>query len=325
MVITQHGDLDVLAYQDYPDPVPGAQDLLVRVHATSLNPVDCKVRRASRVPRQFPLILGYDVSGTVVAVGDRVSGFKVGDEVYASPSLMRNGANAEYVTVDSRSAALKPATLDHASAAVLPLVSLTAWEALDLRANLQPGQTVLIHAGAGGVGHIAIQLAKLRGCFVITTAGREESIQFCRDHLHADVVIDYRHEDFAAKVMDITSGKGCPTILDTVGDDVFLKSLDCVAINGQIVTILPTATNLISEKLFLKNVTLHYEFMGVPTVYNLNPERQGTILSALGNLVDAGLIAPRISRRMQLFESLAEGHRLQETGHTLGKISVMVR
>ncbi|NER83645.1 MAG: zinc-binding dehydrogenase [Leptolyngbya sp. SIO1D8] len=147
----------------------------------------------------------------------------------------------------------------------------------------------------------------------------------CRDQLHADVVIDYRHEDFADRIMDLTSGKGCPTILDTVGDDVFIKSLDCVAINGQIVTILPTATDLIGEKLFLKNVTLHYEFMGVPTVYNLNPERQGKLLSALGNLVDAGLLRPHISRTVSLFEKIAEGHRLQETRHTIGKISVTVR
>jgi NADPH2:quinone reductase len=135
MVITQHGGIDVFDCQEVPKPTLQDFDLLVQVQATSVNPVDCKVRRGSRLPRQFPLILGYDVSGTVVAMGDRVAGFKIGDEVYASPSVMRAGANAEWVAIDSRSAALKPPSLSHTEAAVLPLVSLTAWEALYERLN----------------------------------------------------------------------------------------------------------------------------------------------------------------------------------------------
>lgn len=322
MVITRHGGLEVFDCQEVPEPTLQAFDLLVQVQATSVNPVDCKVRQGSRLPRQFPLILGYDVSGTVVAMGDRVAGFNIGDEVYASPSVMRAGANAERVAVDSRSAALKPPSLSHPEAAVLPLVSLTAWEALYERLNLHPGQVVLIHAGAGGVGHMAIQLAKLRGCSVITTAGREESIRFCQQNLKADWVIHYRQEDFVTQVMEITEGRGCSAIFDTVGDEVFTRSLDCIDVNGQIVTILPTATNAIAEKLFLKNATLHYEFMGVPTAYNLQPERQGKILSALRNLVEAGLIRPHVSHTVKLFENLPQGHQLQETGHTLGKIAV---
>ena len=135
------------------------------------------------------------------------------------------------------------ASVDHVTAAVLPLVSQTAWEALHLRARIHPGQTVLIHAGAGGVGHIAVQLAKLHGCRVITTAGRPESIAFCRDVLRADEVIDYRaHERRRARESDMTDGKGLPVVFDTVGGDVFLQSIDCAAVNGQVVTILGANT-----------------------------------------------------------------------------------
>jgi len=324
MVITGHGGPEVFAYQEHPDPTLGDYDLLVQVQATSVNPVDCKVRQGSRFQRTFPLILGYDVSGTVVALGERVQGFQIGDAVYASPNLMRPGANAEYVAIDSRSAAHKPTSLDHTSAAVLPLVSLTAWEALYRRADLQPGQMVLIHAGAGGVGHIAIQLAKLRGCQVITTAGRDESLHFCRHSLNADRVINYRQDNFVEVVMEMTAGQGCPVIFDTVGDDVFVQSLECIAVEGQLVTILPTKTDRIADHLFLKSVTLHYEFMGIPTIHGRQPQRQGQILSALSRLVDSGLVTPHVSQTVSLFEQLPQAHQLQETGHTIGKIAVQV-
>ncbi len=324
MVINGHGGVEVFFLQDYPDPTLGDYDILVYVHATSINPVDCRVRRASKVPRKFPLILGYDVSGTVVELGEKVVNFKVGDEVHASPNVFRDGANAEYVAIDCRSASRKPKNLDHASSAVLPLVALTAWEALHTRAKIRPGETVLIHAGASGVGHIAIQLAKLHGCRVITTAGREESIPFCREILKADEVINYQTTDFSQHILEITDEKGCEFILDTIGGEVFEKSMDCISINGQIVTIVPADTATIAQKLFLKNATLHYEFMGVPTAYNINPESQGKILNTLRNLLQAELLTPHIMHRINWLE-LPEGHQLQETGHVMGKIAVMVK
>src|SRR5204862_1663588 len=138
------------------------EDLLIEVHAAGVNPVDFKIRRgAFREGRVLPFIPGYDVSGLVREMGSAVRGFEIGDAVYASPSIIRNGANAEYVCVDARTAAHKPTSLDPIQSAALPLVALTAWEALLLRAQMQNGETVLIHAGGGGVGHIAIQLAKL--------------------------------------------------------------------------------------------------------------------------------------------------------------------
>jgi NADPH:quinone reductase len=323
-VIHAFGGPEVLKIEERPEPVLRETDVLVEVHATSVNPVDTKVRASSSAPRALPLILGYDVSGVVVRCGSRATQWKPGDEIFAAPNLFRDGANAEYVAIDGRSAARKPASVDHATAASLPLVSQTAWEALHLRARISPGQTVLIHAGAGGVGHIAVQLAKLHGCRVITTAGREDSIAFCRDVLKADEVIDYQRENFADRVRDLTQGKGVPVVVDTVGGEVFAKSLDCAAINAQVVTILGSNTGDRSRGLLYRNISIHYEFMGVPTAHEIEPERPGQILSGISQLVDAGLLRPHVSERVPL-ERIADAHRQIETGRTIGKVVVLVR
>jgi NADPH2:quinone reductase len=324
MVIHSFGGPDVLQLEERPEPALRDTDVLVEVHAASINPVDTKVRQSTSVPRPLPLILGYDVSGVVVRCGARATQWKPGDEIIAAPNLFRDGSNAEYVALDARSAARKPAALDHIAAAALPLVSQTAWEALHLRARIQTGQTVLIHAGAGGVGHIAVQLARLHGCRVITTASREESLAFCRDTLEADEVIDYKRVDFVERVKELTGGKGVPVILDTVGGEVFSKSLDCAAVNGQVVTILGSNTGDRSRGLLYRNISIHYEFMGIPTAHEIEPERPGQILTGIGNLVQAGLLRPHVSVRVPL-EKLADGHRHVETGRTIGKVAVTVR
>jgi NADPH2:quinone reductase len=324
MVVTQFGGPEVLRLQDVPQPTPGEHDLLVEVHAAALNPVDFKIRKgAFREGRSLPFILGYDVSGVVRAVGPAARGFAVGDAVYASPSLVRDGANAEFVCIDARTAAPKPASLDHGQAAALPLVTLTAWEALLLRARIQTGEMVLIHAGGGGVGHVAIQLAKLHGCRVLTTANAPESIDLCR-RAGADVVINYRQEDFVERVRLETNGRGCPVVFDTVGGATFDRSLDCVAVNGRLITIVGTPSDQIPQKLFRKNATLYFEFMGAPTVYGVRPESQGEILRAAAKLVDAGQLKPHVSRVFDL-EELPEAHRLQEAGHATGKLVVRLR
>jgi NADPH:quinone reductase len=324
MVIHSFGGPDVLQLEERPEPVLRDTDVLVEVHAASVNPVDTKVRQSTSVPRPLPLILGYDVSGVVVRCGARATQWKPGDEIIAAPNLFRDGSNAEYVALDARSAARKPTGLDHVAAAALPLVSQTAWEALHLRARIQTGQTVLIHAGAGGVGHIAVQLARLHGCRVITTASRAESIAFCRDTLKADEVIDYKRVDFVERVKELTGGKGVPVVLDTVGGEVFSKSLDCAAVNGQVVTILGSNTGDRSRGLLYRNISVHYEFMGVPTAHEIEPERPGQILTGIANLVQAGLLRPHVSIRVPL-EKLADGHRQVETGRTIGKVAVIVR
>ncbi len=323
MVIREHGGPDVLQMEERPEPELRDTDVLLEVHATSVNPVDTKVRQRSG-NREFPITLGYDVSGVVVSCGRGAPMWQPGDELFASPNLFRNGANAEFVAIDARSAARKPRSVDHVIAAVLPLVSLTAWEALHLRARIHPGQTVLIHAGAGGVGHIAVQLAKLHGCRVVTTAGRAESIEFCRDVLRADEVIDYRSTNVVERVKEMTSGKGLPVVFDTVGGDVFLQSIDCAAVNGQVVTILGANTADRGQSLLYRNVTIHYEFMGIPSAHEIEPERPGQILAGIARLVDAGVLHPTVNHVFPL-ERVAEGHRQVETSRTVGKVAIAVR
>jgi NADPH2:quinone reductase len=225
--------------------------------------------------------------------------------------------------VDARTAAHKPASLDHIQSAALPLVTITAWEALLVRARIQPGETVLIHAGGGGVGHIAIQLAKLHNCRVLTTASRDESIKLCHG-LGAATVINHAEEDFVLSVQRETDGRGCPIVFDAVGGETFDRSLDCVAVDGRLITAVGTNSPEIARKLFRKNATLYFEFMGTPTVHGVRLESQGEILRSVAKLVDEGRLKPHVSRVFAL-EELAEAHRLQESGHVTGKLVVQVK
>ena len=290
IVLREHGGPEVLKLGEQPQPLPGRNQLLVEVHATSVNPVDTKIRRGGGVARPFPIVLGYDASGIVRSCGPDVTGWRPGDAIFGCPNLFGPGANAEHVLLDARASAPKPSSVDHATAAALPLVSLTAWESLHERAHIQPGQTVLIHGGAGGVGHVAIQLARLHGCRVITTAGRPESIAFCRDVLGADEVVDYNRADFVAAVKELTGGRGVDVVLDSVGGDTFQRSVDCVAPCGQMVTIVGASPGDRAATFLYRSITLHYEFMGA---------------------------------RLPLTE-VADGHRLIETGRTIGKVVVLV-
>lgn len=324
MAVTKFGGLEVLRLCNLDEPVPGPRDLLIEVYCAALNPIDFKIRRgAFREGRSLPFIPGYDVSGVVRNKGPEALDFAIGDEVYASPSLLRDGAHAALVCVDSRTVSLKPRTLDHRRAAALPLVTLTSWEALYERAQIRTGETLLIHAGGGGVGHIAIQLAKLRGCRVLATASRRETLQLCHS-LGADLVINYIKEDFVERVKAETDGHGCDVIFDPVGGEVFDRSAECLAVNGRLVTCVGTGSIDAMRHLFVQNATVHFEFMGAPTVYGIHPEKQGEILCEVAQLVDRGKLEVHVSRAIGL-EDVAEGHRVLETQHSIGKIVVQIR
>ncbi len=324
LVVPEFGSAEVLELREIPTPTPETHDLLIEVHAGGLNPVDFKVRRGAFAKgRALPIILGFDVSGVVRGMGEGVTGFRVGDEVYASPSLRRNGANADFVCVDAGSAALKPKRLDHVQAAALPLVTLTAWEALLERARIRKEEAILIHAGGGGVGHVAIQLAKLQGCRVFTTASQPGAIELCGS-LGADLVINYRETDFVQRVKEETAGRGCPVVFDTVGDETFDRSLDCLAPDGRMITCVGTPSAMISQKLFRLNATVNFELMGATDLYGVRPGSHGQILRAAAALADEGKLKPHVNRVLSL-EEVPEGHRLLETGHTIGKIVVKVR
>jgi len=323
MAATAYGDPSVLQWQDVVKPRPGPRDLLVEPRAASVNPVDCKVRDGS-IPQQrdFPLVLGFDVSGIVREIGAEVEGFKAGDEIYASPALNRDGANAPYVLVDERTASPKPASLDHTRAATLPLASLTAWEALFSHARLHHAQTVLIHAGAGGVGHIAIQLAKDQGCRVLTTAGSDESMQLCQRH-GADVVINYKQENVTQRVQAETDQQGCAVVFETVGGENLNTSIECTGVYGRLVSILGAPQSTPVSDLFIKSASLHFEFMGAAAMFQIPSamEQQGEILRTVAEYVEAGKLEPHLSATYPLAD-LAQAHKQQETGHTHGKLAI---
>jgi len=326
MLVTAFGSPDVIQPGEIPVPQPRPMDLLIEVHAAAMNPVEWKIRKgAFREGRLLPFVPTYDMSGRVAAIGPDAGslGFKTGDEIYAMGSILRNGAAADFVCVDARTVAPKPRSLDYMHAAAMPLATLTAWEALYDRAAICAGETVLIHGGGGGVGHLAIQLARRRGCRVLTTASRPETIHLCRK-LGACAVIDYSKQDVAAAVKELTAGRGCPVIFDTVGGATLEQSPGSLAIGGRLVTIVGTPITTGSKDLFLKGATVHYQFVSGVHLHGLDPSHQGDILRQAADMVNAGELMPHIGRVFPLGE-LADAHRLAETTHVTGKIVIRVR
>ncbi len=322
MGINEHGGPEAIEPVDIRDPVIGEYDLLVKVKFSSVNPVDCLVRKGVSANREFPIVMGYDVSGIVEGMGSKVSGFVRGDRVAASPHLFKQGANAEYVAVDSRTTCIIPESVSMEDAGVIPLVGLTAYESLHERAEIKESDVILIHAGAGGVGHVALQLARATGCRIITTASREESMGLCRN-LGADEVINYKENDFAQRVNEITEGKGCDAIFDFVGEDVLNKSLDCTAVNCRVVTITPSRITAPGIGMLFKNITVHYEFMGIPTVYGIDINSQGQQLGRIMSMLSEGSLKPVISKTITL-DRLSEAHSIIESGHSTGKVLISV-
>lgn len=304
---------------DVPEPVVGARDVLVRVEAAGLNPLDEKIRAGEFkqvLSYKLPLIPGNDVAGTVVRVGASVRGFKPGDEVYARPGQDRIGTFAERIAVAEGDLALKPASIGMQEAGSLPLVALTAWQALVERGGVRPGQNVLIHAGAGGVGSIAIQLAKHLGASVATTASGSNA-DFVRE-LGADTVIDYRTQDFEQRLA------GYDLVLDSLGGENLEKSLRVLGPGGRAIGIagppdpafareaglnplLRLAIAGLSAKIRrqAKKLGVTYEFLFV--------RASGDQLSQITALVDQGVLRPVVGRVFgfgqtpQALQSLSQG------------------
>ncbi|MEU8944456.1 NADP-dependent oxidoreductase [Streptomyces sp. NPDC048489] len=300
------GDPGVLKEVERERPVPGPSEVLVRVRAAGVNPTDWKHRATGGFLGRPPFVLGWDVSGVVEAVGVGVTVHAPGDEVFGMlPYPFGHGSHAEYVTAPARSFAPKPAGLDHTEAGALPLVSLTAWQALVDTADVQPGQRVLIHAAAGGVGHVAVQIAKARGAYVIGTAsaGKHDYLR----KLGADELIDYRETDFTEAVRDVD------VVLDTIGDDNTFRSLRVLREGGIVVSILPIGP----EELYEEAARL-----GVRAARMLVEADQAS-MRAVADLVDRGLLRPTIAGTFPLANA-AEAHALGETGRTVGKLVLVV-
>ncbi len=322
------GSADVLHYGDIATPNDcGENQVLVRIKAIGINPIDCKLRAApERFPVTFPIIPGCDGAGIVEAVGTQVSHFKSDDEVYFSqPGFKgRQGTYAEYTLVDASLLALKPRTLSFEQAAAAPLVFITAWEALHDRARIMHDQIVLIHAGAGGVGHAAIQLAKQAGARVITTVSNEEKAAFVKQ-LGADLIINYRTQDVIAEVMRWTDSNGIDIAFDTVGPAVLQSCFRCVKPYGDVVTILQATTDTDWSEARKRNVRFSHELMLSPVLLELEQakQHQGEILKQCAALFDDNKLTVSIARTFPLSEA-ATAQRFLEHNHPAGKVILAV-
>ncbi len=323
------GAPEVLQYRPGAIPVIAhATEVKIALHAAGINPIDTKVRaRGLFFPSTGPAILGCDGAGEVVEVGKKVSRFKPGDAVYfCHGGLGREPGNyAEYTVIDETLLSHKPAALGYVHSAALPLVVITAWEAFHQRARIQAGQTVLVHAGAGGVGHIAIQLAKLAGCRVLTTVSDANKAAFVRG-LGADEVIEYTQNNFVEQVLALTQGKGADMVFDTVGGETFRQSIAAVAHYGDLVTLLDPGNGVDWKEARTRNLRIGFELMLTPMMRDLPLDRQRhvRILEECAQLVDAGKLHVHVSHVLPL-EQAAEAHRLIEAGHTQGKIVLSVQ
>lgn len=304
VVLDRYGDADVLSVQRRPIPEPLPTEVRVRVAAAGVNPVDWKTRTGAgmaAVLGEPPVVLGWDVSGVVDAVGRGVTRFAVGDPVFGMPWFPRQaGAYAEYVTAPSRHFAARPEELDEVGAAALPLAGLTAWQALVDTARLQAGQRVLIHAAAGGVGHLAVQIAKSRGAYVIGTASPARHRML--GELGLDEVINYQGTAFEQVVEPVD------LVLDLVGGEVATRSLEALRPGGLLLSVAGPASDTaeLAADRGLRAVAILVE-----------PDGDG--LERLTELVRAKRLRPLVERTLPL-ERAAEAHRLSEAGHTAGKI-----
>ncbi|WP_421867520.1 zinc-dependent alcohol dehydrogenase family protein [Pararhizobium sp.] len=315
MILHSFGGPEAFKLRDVPTPVPHAGQVLVRVHATSINPLDYQVRRGDyRDLVPLPAITGHDVSGVVEAVGPGVTMFSPGDEVWYTPQIFDGpGSYAEYHVANENIIGRKPSALSHLEAASLSLVGGTAWEALVVRAALRVGESILIHGGAGGVGHVAIQLAKAIGANVFTTA-REDNFAFVRS-MGADVVIDYRNEDYVDVIMRETGGRGVDVVFDTIGGNTLARSPDALAQLGRVVTIVDISEPQNVVQAWGKNASYHFVF---------TRQNRGK-LDELSALVERGQLRPHVGAVYPLADIPLAHARLEAPNNGLrGKIAIAV-
>jgi len=318
--LTRHGEPEeVLELADVPRPVPGPGQLLVRVHAASANFSDVLMCRGTyQIHMELPFTLGVEVSGEVEQAGPDVTSFCPGDRVLGDTALPHGGF-AEYALMDASAAMPAPAALDDAEAASFYIAYQTGWLGLHRRARLAAGETLLVHAAAGGVGSAAIQLGKAAGARVIGVVGGPEKAALARE-LGADVVVDRRTEDFVAVVKEVTGGRGADVVFDPVGGDSFYRSTKCIAFEGRIVVVGFASGDIPSAALnhaLVKNYSIlglqgrTYRFLDIESIRDHHAE--------LTKLVAAGLIRPLVSERLSL-DDVPDGLRRLGAGTTAGRL-----
>jgi NADPH2:quinone reductase len=319
--------LEVLRLKKTSDPSIGNPgEILARIKAAAVNPIDAKQRKRGTVFKaEPPLILGCDCAGVVQETGSGVKKFRVGEEVFFMHGGIGRepGTYAECMVIDERFAARKPEGASFEEAGAAPLPFITAWESLFERGGLEEGQTVLIHGGAGGVGHIAVQLAAQKGTRVCTTVSNQEKKDFVTG-LGAERAILYKDEEFVEAVLDWTDGKGVDLALEMVGGETFFKTFSCVKMYGRLVTLLAPKGESWGEAR-MRNISLGFTVVLSPMFYGISDlkEHHAALLETCAKMMDNGTLRIHVSRTFPL-EKAAEAHRVVEEGHTKGKIVLTV-
>ena len=326
MILKRFGDSDGFEAAEIEKPEVKAGHLLVKIAATSVNPIDMKIRTIGEdlapVSPALPAVLGMDFAGTVEAVGEGVTGFSVGDEVYGCAGGLADlqGALAEYMVADARLVAHKPKTISMKESAALPLVGITAYEGLARVGEIQ-GQKILVHGGSGGVGHVALQLANYFGADVYSTGGSDEKLELI-ERLGA-TPINYKNEKVADYVEKYTGGAGFDIVYDSAGGANLTNSFEAARLNGQIVTTVSVVELDLSPAHF-KGLSIHVVFMLIPMLHDSQREKHGKILKKITDIVDAGSLKPVLDEQSFGLEDVGKAHDRLTSGQAMGKIVITI-
>ena len=323
MIISQYGENANFEVRQVANPVLGSLQVMVKIAASSVNTVDTMIRKMGKdlpLSPDAPAILGMDFAGTIEEVGSEVTDYKVGDEVYGCAGGLADlpGTLAEYIGADSRLIAPKPKNLSMREAAALPLVAITAYEGL-MRAGIKKNQKVLVHGGSGGVGHVALQLAKHFGADVYSTGGGEKQMKLI-ERLGA-TAINYKTETVEEYVEKHTEGKGFDVVYDSVGGDNLINSFNAAALNGQIATTVSLCELDLSLAHF-KGLSLHVVFMLIPMLHNYKREDHGEILRELTQIIESGNLTPVLDEQRFSIDDVGKAYTHLESGRAMGKVVV---
>jgi alcohol dehydrogenase len=325
MILNEYGVHADFQSAELSTPVVKAGHVVVRVAATSVNMVDTMIRKMGKdlpLSPDLPAVLGMDFAGTIETVGEGVTGFVPGDEVYGCAGGLADlqGTLAEAMLADARLIAHKPTTLSMREAAALPLVGITAYEGLQ-RAGVQAGQKVLVHGGAGGVGHVAVQLARHFGADVYATCSGGKQVDIIENY--GATAIDYKTETVADYVARHTGGAGFDVIFDSVGGTNITHSFEAAALNGHVATTV-SLLELDLSPAHLKGLSLHVVFMLIPMLYNYKREAHGAILAKLAGIVNAGALKPLLDETHFGLEEIGQAHDRLTSGQAVGKVVVEI-